>query len=268
MTNGQRIIKYLALALAFFIILSIVKGIVMGIGGVSHFYSNNTKTVTKDLEKTTLDSTDINKLNISLKYSSLEIKSGNELAVDTNNSNVNIKENNKSLDISEDNNTWYNNNYKVIVYIPNTISFTDVTISNGAGEVAIDSISTDNFDYSIGAGKTTISNLNAAGNVKIDGGAGKLEITNGVIGSLDLDMGVGKTDIAANITKDSKISAGVGSLNLDLLNTLSNYKIEVDKGLGSITVNGQEMEDESTTGTGSTNIRVDGGVGAINITTR
>ena len=57
-------------------------------------------------------------------------------------------------------------------------------------------------------------------------------------------------------------------LNLNLLNTMANYKIKVDKGLGSININGQEVADESTTGSGLTDIDVDGGVGSINISTK
>ena len=268
MTNGQKVIKYLALAFAFFIILSIIKGIAMGIGSVNYFYNDNSKTITKDMQKTDINNENINNLNIDLNYSSLEIRTGNEFAVETNNSKVTIKDYNNTLDVKENNSNWYNHNYQVIVYIPENIIFDKVNISNGAGEVNISSISCSDFEYSIGAGKTSINNLVANDKAKIDGGAGKINIDNGIIGTLNLDMGVGKTDINANITADSKISAGVGSLNLNLLNTMSNYKIRVDKGLGSININGHEVDDESTTGSGLTDINVDGGVGSINISTK
>lgn len=62
-----------------------------------------------------------------------------------------------------------------------------------------------------------------------------------------------------------EIEAGVGKLDIDLTDDTDNYTIKVSKGLGSITIDGREVENDKEYGTGETYVRIDGGVGAIEI---
>ena len=78
-------------------------------------------------------------------------------------------------------------------------------------------------------------------------------------------MGVGKTTITANITGNSKIDSGVGSLNLNILNSKENYRLKLSKGIGSIKVDNQDVKDNEVLGNGLNNLIIDGGVGEINI---
>ncbi len=56
-----------------------------------------------------------------------------------------------------------------------------------------------------------------------------------------------------------------GKLDLNLTDGTENYTIKVSKGIGSITIDGKETIDNRTYGTGKTYIKIDGGVGAIDI---
>ena len=78
-------------------------------------------------------------------------------------------------------------------------------------------------------------------------------------------MGVGKSTITANITGNSKIDSGVGSLNLNILDSKDNYKLKLSKGIGTIKVNNEEVKDNETFGNGFHTLTIDGGVGEINI---
>ena len=65
---------------------------------------------------------------------------------------------------------------------------------------------------------------------------------------------------------NNKIDQGVGELILDLQN--DDYKFKVEKGLGSITVNGNSYSEDFEDGEGTNIIDIDGGVGSININTK
>ena len=69
----------------------------------------------------------------------------------------------------------------------------------------------------------------------------------------------------SKLTGKNEINAGVGSLNINLQGEKESYKIQVDKGLGSIKIDGKEISDEEVFGDGENYIEVDGGVGNIKI---
>ena len=57
---------------------------------------------------------------------------------------------------------------------------------------------------------------------------------------------------------------GVGAAELTFIGQ-ENYRILVDKGIGSINVAGNDLADGAVFGTGDTLVQVDGGVGSIRI---
>ena len=66
---------------------------------------------------------------------------------------------------------------------------------------------------------------------------------NGVINSsklknLDLDIGAGKATIEAYLEGRNDIDCGVGALDINLLGNKEDYQIKVNKGIGSVTVDG------------------------------
>lgn len=50
-----------------------------------------------------------------------------------------------------------------------------------------------------------------------------------------------------------------------MTNTKDNYKIIAEKGIGSIKIDGVEQGQESTYGSGENLIKLEGGIGSINI---
>ena len=77
-------------------------------------------------------------------------------------------------------------------------------------------------------------------------------------------MGVGKVTINAKLTGSTDIDAGVGELNINISEKLENYKLKIDKGIGIIRINNEEVS-SNTFGSGINLIEIDGGVGSINI---
>lgn len=78
-------------------------------------------------------------------------------------------------------------------------------------------------------------------------------------------MGVGKFSLDAKVLGNSDIEQGVGSMDLNLIGTSDDYQIYVDKGLGSVNIDGKNVKDDENFGNGINKIDIDGGVGSINI---
>ena len=124
-----------------------------------------------------------------------------------------------------------------------------------------------NLELNLGAGKTEANRIVATERAKIDGGAGYLAVRESELKDLDLDMGVGKVELGAKLLGNCQIDAGVGKLEINLQGVAEEYRVKVEKGLGSITLNGEKLSDGTMRGEGVNLIDIDGGVGAIEIRT-
>lgn len=263
MTQAQKIIKYLALAFAFFLIFSIVSGIMYGVLSFTNILDTDDNIMEKMEELKFQEAASI--LEIKVSSANIIIKQGETLKVETNNKNIELKESNNQLFIKEKKHNWFgkSSSSDLVIYVPSDFVFDGVSIDSGAGTIEIASLFTKNLALDLGAGKVTIDALNVSDITSIDGGAGKISILGGSLHNLDLDMGVGELSLTSKLTGNSKIDAGVGKVSLYLIG--SDYKIKVDKGLGSTTINGNSIKDETYYGEGSNIIDIDGGIGSIDI---
>ena len=92
------------------------------------------------------------------------------------------------------------------------------------------------------------------------------------IDEVKMNIGAGtvsieKLNIKADVTGKSKIDTGVGNLDLYLTLSEEDYKIDIDKGIGEIKFNDNTIGDNTSIGGGSNYIKINGGVGDINIST-
>ena len=67
------------------------------------------------------------------------------------------------------------------------------------------------------------------------------------------------------LTGKNEIDSGVGAIDIDLMDNKGNYKINVSKGLGNVTLDGQKLEMDRVYGTGNSKLDIDGGIGSIDI---
>lgn len=298
MTTIQRIIKYFATAFAILIIIGITSAILLSANIFSDIFGitrrnrrnenypkdtiganqNNNKIEEnnqKDNEeaqnsekyKKEYENSQIASLKIELAYASLTIKQGEKFAVETNNTSIESKQNSNQLVVREKNINLYikRNPRKVVITVPKDTVLDTIKIDAGAGEIQIEKLACQNLDLEIGAGKMTIQELKVTQKSKIEGGAGKVEILSGEVNNLDLGIGVGSFKLVTSLTGNNKIEAGVGKLDLNLTDGIENYTIKASKGIGSMTINGKEVKDSSTYGQGKTSLRIDGGIGSITI---
>lgn len=269
MTTAQKVIKYLAIAFAIFLIVNIVSGILWGLFGLAFIFGLNTENevITEEMTTTNFEYEHINTLDIDIAFSSLKIKTGEELKIETNNSNINSRQNNETIHIDEKNHNWFpkNNAGEIIIYIPDNLEFDKVKISTGAGKIDIEKITTKKLSLEIGAGETKIKELNVTKEAKIDGGAGKVTISSGTINNLDLDMGVGSLEINSELIGSTDIDAGIGELDININAPKENYNIKVSKGIGNITIDGKGVSNDTIYGDGENDIEIDGGIGNIKV---
>ena len=263
MNTFQKVIKYFALALAFLIIGSVISITFEVVSSFTDVFSKEEliDSITYDVKSS------IENLDIKVNSTKLNIINGESFKVTTNSNKIKVNEVNGKLEIIDKSNKMIKDK-EVTITIPNNYNFREVKIDLGAGETVIDKLSALIIDIEMDAGKLTINDIEAVNSMDIDGSAGEILILNCKVNNLDLDMGVGKSSVHGLITGKSKIDAGVGQLNINLLGTLEDYKFKVNKGIGSIKLNGNGLEDNSINGTGVNLIDIEGGVGEINITTK
>ena len=263
MKNFQQIIKYLALAFAIYLIFNILSGIMYGVSSISNIFVDD-KEVIENLKDLKVNKDTI-LLDIDLSSTNVTIKSGESFKVETNNKYINTKQDNNKLYIKEKSHYINNTNNELIIYIPNNYLFDKVSIETGAGKVYIDLLSTKELYLTLGAGKVSINNLNVLDKAEIEGGAGEVNIKGTDINNLNLEMGVGKLSLTSKLSGNNEIDSGIGALNLNLMGTLEDYTISVDKGIGVTKIDGKDIEDSKKYGRGNNKIDIDGGIGSINI---
>lgn len=275
MKSAGSVIKGLAIALAAFIIFMIVNSLLFAFSIVGSIFNLNDNDIYTGYQFAEVDNSGrIRNLKIDLATTNLTIKKGDKVEVETNNSKIEVKNTDTDLEIKEESFAIFSFNLgkhktsEVILYLPDDLILDNVDIDLGAGKSEIGLLKANNIKLDAGAGSIAIDNITASNHAEIDGGAGKFAINSGVLNDLDFEMGVGKTDINAVLTGKADIEAGVGEVTINLLDSIDNYRISVEKGIGSVKVNGDEVSNNSTTGNGSTPVKIEAGVGAIKINTK
>lgn len=267
MSNVQRVIKYLSIAFAFFLIFNILSGIISGISILSNITSNKEDyEILEELKELAIQK-EVKIIEVDIASSNMTIKIGDSLKAETTNKYIECKQDNNKLYIKEKDHHWFHNNdiSNLIITIPKDMILDGVTINSGAGKIELEELSTRLLNLDLGAGKVNINHLTVLSKTKIDGGAGEVNIDNSCFHNLDLNMGIGKFTLTAKLTGNSEIDHGVGEANLNLIGTLEDYQIHLDKGIGTTTIDKKEIKDDEIIGTGRNKVDIDGGIGKIQI---
>lgn len=230
-------------------------------------YSYETENVEKTFEG------DIKSLDISISYGKVNFLEGGNFSFKAENVRKNSFE---KLEVSGDtliikqkkNHRLFNwgsdNDYpEITITVPQGFAADEFSYSIGAGKSDLSGVSAKNVSLEMGAGDILAKNLQAD-KINISAGAGRLEIVNGKLNDMNLDCRVGEIIIGGTITGNNKINAGVGSLKINIDGDIDDYNLDIDKGVGKITVNGEEYERKHTD-FAKNSFDIDGGVGEINI---
>lgn len=263
MTTVQKIIKYLAIAFAIFLSISIIAGICSALFTIANLFGADTES---EIVKQSVGS-DFTGISVNLSATELEIKMGDKFDVETNHKYLKCEEKDDILKISETRMLFASHprGMKVILTVPQDKIFDYVDISAGAGSVTIDELRASSLKIELGAGELKAGRLEATDNAEVDEGAGSVTISGGRLNNADIDMGIGELNLTSELGGKSSIDYGVGETNLVLIGTDNDYQIELDKGIGEAWLDDRKMSDDSVYGEGKNVIEIDGGIGELNI---
>jgi len=264
-SSFQRVIKYFAIAFAVLIIFNLVTSIIYGINMVENIFSKD-KTSDGNLEKVDIDD-DYSILDIEVTNVDILVKNGDNFKIEKDSDDVRVREVGNKLLITEKDYGLFEEKREseLVVYVPEDYVFDSISIENGAGRVDVDYLKTKEIELDLGAGKVNLNKIDVSDEMSIDGGAGEIIINDGYVNDLDLDMGIGKVELNLSLTGNSEINAGVGEIFLTLLDDSNNYRINVNKGVGTVMIADSEMSDGSHYGDGNNIINIDGGIGNIKV---
>lgn len=273
MTTTQKIIKYLAIAFALFLVISIFS-IIFGLSRDIISSINSDKKDSKLLEEYTTISNNVNNIEsfkIDISNDDIEIKEGEKFEVKTNDPDVKFYHENSKVKIKTDKTfSWHLSNSSrgtIIIYLPNEFNITELDLNLGAGKIDIDKIFVETLLMDLGAGTMTAKEINVYEKATINGGAGNINIYSGTINNLNLKLGAGNASIESDLTGSNTLTTGVGKLNLGLSRSKDNYKFDISKGLGNIILNDFDVSEDILIGDGETKIKISGAVGNIIINT-
>ena len=273
MTTTQKIIKYLAIAFALFLVISIFS-IIFGLSREIISSINSDKKDSKLLEEYTTISNNVNNIEsfkIDISNDDIEIKEGEKFEVKTNDPDVKFYHENSKVKIKTDKTfSWHLSNSSrgtIIIYLPNEFNITELDLNLGAGKIDIDKIFVETLLMDLGAGTMTAKEINVYEKATINGGAGNINIYSGTINKLNLKLGAGNASIQSDLTGSNTLTTGVGKLNLGLSRSKDNYKFDISKGLGNIILNDFDVSEDILIGDGETKIKISGAVGNIIINT-
>lgn len=263
MTTFQKAVKYLAMAFAIFLTVSIIGGILSMFGLFGGFFGGDA--VTEDIKTYTVSS-DIKSLEVKINAADFTIKQGDSFSVESNLKYLTVEDKNGVLTIRDTKKFIRTYTGAVLtLYIPADTVFDKANITTGAGRLTVDNLSADTMNFELGAGEVAIDTLVASSDIDINGGAGKITISGGALHNLDLDMGAGQLNLTSALTGESDFDLGVGESNITVIGNKNDYKLDIERGLGNITVDGTSVSNIKGQGNGNNDIEISGGIGAINL---
>ena len=226
----------------------------------------NKQDVVLDETKTYEITSEIHSLDVQISVADFKIVSADEFLVESNLKYLSVSEKDgvlKIVDVAKSNSNY--TNAILTLYVPNGMVFDDVDIETGAAKMTVDTLSASSVELKLGAGDVRFESLNASAEVDIKGGAGQITIVSGTLNDLSLEMGMGELNLTAAVLGDSDLKFGVGESNVTLIGSKDDYKVDIEKGLGSITIDGNTVTDYGSSGNGQNHIEIEGGVGAVNL---
>lgn len=231
------------------------------------FFFSNINGINKEPKATFSEIySNVNKIDIDTISSDVIIKHGTEFRVDASNmeNDFSSKNTNGTLKIKENKWWFWSNNIGGTITIYVPEEIENLKIDAGAGKIEIEELDAEILKIDQGAGKLTITDSEFQTS-NINGGAGEIKVENSTLNNLKLDSGVGKVDIEGKIT--GKIECGIGEMNIKLQGNKDDYYISAEKGIGSIKIDGEERTSYRSTveEIPRYSLRLEGGIGAINV---
>lgn len=209
---------------------------------------------------------DIHSLDVEINAADFVIVQGEKFSVESNLKNLSVSEEEGVLKIVEK--TKFARSYNgafLRLCIPDGMTFEDARIKTGASKLTAESFSANTLELKTGAGRAEFEHLAVAENANIKGGAGEIVVKDGIIHNLTLDLGVGELNMTAKLLGESELKFGVGESDLTLIGSRDDYSLDITRGVGNITVDGENSSFFANSTKVENYVKIQGGVGSTNI---
>lgn len=268
-SKTHELINRLAKVFAFVIIISVISGIIKcvvgGVSGVVAHFNENNKSVT-EITKPVDIPLGTTELELNLQAIDVNIKNGDEFAYSTNNGYIDVSTSEGKIYILErKHNLSKTEKTTIDIVLPVDAPFSEIKLDSGAGNINIESLYANRVDFDLGAGNVNIECMNVTTSVDIDAGAGNFNLEAGTINNCKFDCGVGNVVIGATMLGECKFDCGIGKLDIHSANPISEYTVTIDKGLGTVRVNGESCNDGQVIGNGLNTLKFSSGIGEVNV---
>lgn len=274
MNTAQRIIKGFAIGLAVLIIVSIAGMILSAVGTLGLIADEFSGNKVGPMETVNLGGDDesqtVKRLDVSVKATRVWVKLADAgVSYQTNNEYIDVWEENGTMHVVERSHGvfGFGGTGELTIYLDNKMALDEIKLEIGAGTLSAQSLVAKRIELELGAGKTEIEYLKASEALRIDGGAGVLTVHGGEAENAEIEIGAGKADLRLRLMGKSRIDTGVGKTDLTLVGEEKDYRLSVDKGIGSVSYNGRSLADNAREGDGANTIKIESGVGAVEIRT-
>lgn len=260
----QKIIKYLSIAFA----ISLIASIFMFSYNIILYFVDDKEQAQLPYDTVKYFEVEGNPmvLDVELGYAQLNITQGEKFVIYSNNEKINYIQKKNTIYIKDSKNLFKSkDDYKIDIIIPYEYIFNEVEIDTGSGFTSIDGMKTNKLELDFDAGKSEINNLEVIKNASISTGAGKTIIKNSILTNSDIELGIGEFYYDGKLLVNNEIECGVGKTTINLNGLKEEYKIKVNSGIGKININDLKVSDGTVFGDGNNNIRIDGGIGIIDI---
>lgn len=265
MRSWHYIIKYAAIALAILLIIGVFSILMHVLSYFIPFFSSNTTGEMKTYEV----GSDITVLDIDIHQVDLEVMTAldSNFKVESNYNYLSVLEKDNELHIQDKRGFHFNirGNAVLKLYVPYGKVLEKADINTGTGTTDLENLQTKVIKLELGAGKAVLEKISVVDHAFVDAGAGKVVIKDSQFKNLDLDMGVGNFEFSGLLLGKNVLKQGVGSSQIDLVGSLDDYTIHVEKGLGSVRVGKENVKDNTQLGQGDRVISCKGGVGSVKI---
>lgn len=248
MTLFQKIVKYCAMAFAFYLVILIVGGLLAGLGGLSFLSDRFGDIAESDETKIYPLAQDISGIEIETGAADCEIVTGEKFQIESNSSRLDINDKNGRLVITDGTRRSVVP-VKIKLYIPSDARINGIELTAGAGKIYAESLVCSSLSLECGAGDVEIAEAVAAVKTEIEGGVGKITIGSGTLTNLDLDMGVGSLDLTGRLLGECDLELGIGDADITLVGSAEDYSINYD----------------SYGDSGKTAVNIEKGIGTVNI---
>ena len=230
---------------------------------------NNYQDIVLSEAKTYEITSDIHSMYIRINAADIKIERGKEFSVVSNLKNLEVDEKTGTLTLKDlskvkISNGLYND-AMLTIYVPEGKIFESINLATGAGRFTVDILHAETIDFTLGAGEVTVGSLFATKYADIEGGAGRITISDGALNNFDLEMGVGELNLTSALSGYCELEMGIGASKITLIGSVEDYRLDIEKGLGAISVDGSEVSDFGSSGNGRAEVEISGGIGAIDV---